>query len=88
MKLSGQVRKMKVESEVPIQYFLDLNKEPHSLNSFIGSNLIRLLLKQNYFVINIDKISYSSNFYNTVEYKKNINYKFGLIKIKENDLFK
>ena len=31
---------------------------------FIGSNLIRLLLKKNYFVINIDKISYSSNFYN------------------------
>lgn len=43
---------------------------------FIGSNLIRLLLKQNYFVINIDKVSYSSNFYNTAEYKKNINYKF------------
>jgi dTDP-glucose 4,6-dehydratase len=43
---------------------------------FIGSNLIRLLLRQNYFVINIDKVSYSSNFYNTAEYKKNINYKF------------
>ena len=39
MKLSGQVRKMKVEPEAPIQYFLDLNKESHSLNSFIGSNL-------------------------------------------------
>ena len=39
MKLSGQVRKMKAESEAPIQYFLDLNKEPNSLNSFIGSNL-------------------------------------------------
>ena len=32
---------------------------------FIGSNLIDLLIKKNYFVINIDKVSYSSNFYNT-----------------------
>ena len=29
------------------------------------SNLIKLLIKKNYFVINIDKISYASNFYNT-----------------------
>ena len=29
---------------------------------FIGSNLIKLLLKKNYSVINIDNISYSSNF--------------------------
>ena len=43
---------------------------------FIGSNLIELLLKKKYFVINIDKISYSSNFYNTKEFKKNKNYKF------------
>ncbi len=43
---------------------------------FIGSNLIELLLKKKYFVINIDKISYSSNFYNTREFKKNKNYKF------------
>ena len=35
---------------------------------FIGSNLIELLLKNKYFVINIDKISYSSNFYNTKEF--------------------
>ena len=28
---------------------------------FIGSNLIELLLEKKYFVINIDKISYSSN---------------------------
>jgi len=34
MKLSGQVRKMKVEPEAPIQYFLDLDKESHSLNSY------------------------------------------------------
>ena len=31
---------------------------------FIGSNLVDLLIKRNYFVINIDKISYASNFYN------------------------
>ena len=43
---------------------------------FIGSNLIELLLKQKYLVINIDKISYSSNFYNTKEFKKNKKYKF------------
>ena len=29
---------------------------------FIGSNLIELLLKKKYSVINIDKVSYSSNF--------------------------
>ena len=43
---------------------------------FIGSNLIDLLLKKNYFVINIDKISYSSNFYNTKDFIKSKNYKF------------
>ena len=31
---------------------------------FIGSNLIKYLLKKNYFVINIDKLSYSANLYN------------------------
>ena len=35
---------------------------------FIGSNLIKLLLKKNYFVINLDKVSYSSNKYNTKEF--------------------
>ena len=39
---------------------------------FIGSNLIDLLLKKNFYVINIDKISYSSNFYNTKSIKKKI----------------
>jgi len=43
---------------------------------FIGSNLIDLLLKRNFKVINIDKISYSSNFYNTKEFKNSKNYKF------------
>ena len=37
---------------------------------FIGSNLIELLLKKKYFVINIDKVSYSSSFYNIKEFKK------------------
>ena len=37
---------------------------------FIGSNLIDLLLKNNYNIINLDKVSYSSNFYNTREHKK------------------
>jgi len=43
---------------------------------FIGSNLIEVLLNKNYFVINLDKVTYSSNFYNTKEYSKNKNYKF------------
>ena len=32
---------------------------------FIGSNLIELLINKKFKVINIDKITYSSNFYNT-----------------------
>ena len=59
---------------------------------FIGSNLIDLLLKKNYYVINIDKVTYSSNFYNNKEYKINKNYKFIKLDIKnkrlENILFK
>ena len=43
---------------------------------FIGSNLIELLLKKNFYVINLDKVSYSSNFYNVKDFKKNKNYKF------------
>tara|TARA_B100000965_G_scaffold356024_1_gene333720 strand:+ start:619 stop:1644 length:1026 start_codon:yes stop_codon:yes gene_type:complete len=43
---------------------------------FIGSNLIKILLDKNYYVINIDKITYASNFYNVKNYKKNRNYKF------------
>jgi len=43
---------------------------------FIGSNLIELLLKKKFQVINIDKITYSSNFYNTKEYRNNKKYKF------------
>ena len=43
---------------------------------FIGSNLIRLLLKNNFFVINIDKLSYSSNLYNLENFTKHKNYSF------------
>ena len=43
---------------------------------FIGSNLIKLLLKNNFFVINIDKMNYASNIYNLKNIKKKANYKF------------
>ena len=43
---------------------------------FIGSNLIELLLKNNFYVINIDKMNYASNIYNLKNIKKKINYKF------------
>ena len=45
-------------------------------SGFIGSNLIRLLLKKNYSVINIDKSAYSANPYNVKEFKQNKNYRF------------
>tara|TARA_B100000945_G_C20359748_1_gene586514 strand:+ start:155 stop:1186 length:1032 start_codon:yes stop_codon:yes gene_type:complete len=43
---------------------------------FIGSNLIELLLNKKYFVINIDKSSYSANPYNVRNFKNNKNYIF------------
>ena len=59
---------------------------------FIGSNLIDLLLKKKFFVINIDKATYSSNYYNVKEFKKSKKYKFIKLDIKnkkfENILFK
>ena len=55
---------------------------------FIGSNLIELLLKKKYFVINVDKATYSSNFYNTKEYITNKNYKFIKIDIANKNLKK
>ena len=45
-------------------------------SGFIGSNLIKYLLKKKYYVINIDKLSYSANPYNLKELKKNKNYVF------------
>ena len=43
---------------------------------FIGSNLIDLLLEKKFFVINVDKVTYSSNFYNVKEFRNKKNYKF------------
>ena len=48
---------------------------------FIGSNLIDLLIKNGFSVINIDKVSYASNFYNTLGFKNSKNYKFLKINI-------
>ena len=53
---------------------------------FIGSNLIDLLIRKKYFVINIDKITNSSNFYNTKEYANSKNYKFIKCDIKNKKL--
>ena len=45
---------------------------------FIGSNLVNYLIKKKYFVINLDKLTYSSNKYqNNIRNKKN----YKLIKI-------
>tara|TARA_Y100000590_G_scaffold367178_1_gene427036 strand:- start:800 stop:1831 length:1032 start_codon:yes stop_codon:yes gene_type:complete len=45
-------------------------------SGFIGSNLIKFLLSKNYFVINVDNLSYSANSYNLRKISKNKNYKF------------
>ena len=45
-------------------------------SGFIGSNLVKLLLKKKYFVINIDSLKYSANPYNTKNLNKNKNYVF------------
>ena len=45
-------------------------------SGFIGSNLVKFLLRKNYFVINIDKLSYSANPYNLKRIFKNKNYRF------------
>ena len=55
---------------------------------FIGSNLIDLLISKNYHVLNLDKISYSSNFYNTKEHKKSKKYKFIKCDLKDKKLKK
>jgi|TARA_B110000495_G_C22976162_1_gene573366 dTDP-glucose 4,6-dehydratase len=39
-------------------------------SGFIGSNLVNYFLKKNYFVINIDKLSYSGNKYNLKDINK------------------
>ena len=50
-------------------------------SGFIGSNLIKLLLKKKYFVINIDKLSYSANRHNVRDFMNNRNYNFFKIDI-------
>ena len=45
-------------------------------SGFIGSNLVKFLLKKKYFVINIDSLKYSANPYNTKNLNKNKNYVF------------
>ena len=45
-------------------------------SGFIGSNLVKFLLRKNYFVINVDKLSYSANPYNLKRIFKNKNYRF------------
>jgi len=55
---------------------------------FIGSNLIDLLIKKNYHVINIDKVTYSSNFYNVKDHKKTNKYKFIKCNIEDKKLKK
>ena len=42
---------------------------------FIGSNLVRMLLNK-YYVINVDKVGYASNFYNLKDISQMKNYKF------------
>ena len=59
---------------------------------FIGSNLIDLLISKNFYVINIDKVTYSSNHYNLKDHKNSKKYKFIKCDIKDkkirNILFK
>ena len=55
---------------------------------FIGSNLIKLLIEKNYFVINVDKISYASNFYNIKNFSNKKNYKFFKLDINNRYRFK
>ena len=45
-------------------------------SGFIGSNLVKFLLNKNYFVINVDKLSYSANPYNLKKVSRNKNYRF------------
>ena len=55
---------------------------------FIGSNLVDLLIKKNFYVINIDKATYSSNFYNLKEYRYSKNYRYIKLDIKDNKIKK
>ena len=43
---------------------------------FIGSNLAELLIKKDFYVVNLDKVTYSANFYNAKNFKNHKNYRF------------
>jgi len=43
---------------------------------FIGSNLIKILLKKKFEILNVDKVSYASNFYNVKDFRNKKNYHF------------
>ena len=53
---------------------------------FIGSNLVNYLIKKNFFVINLDKLTYSANKYkNKIKNKKIINLLKLILIIKKNN---
>ena len=54
---------------------------------FIGSNLIEFLINKKIRVINVDKVSYSSNFYNVKDFVKSKYYKFYKIDIIKKNKF-
>ena len=54
---------------------------------FIGSNLIEFLIDKKIRVINVDKVSYSSNFYNVKDFIKSKYYKFYKIDIIKKNKF-
>ena len=56
-------------------------------SGFIGSNLVNYLVKKKYFVINIDKLTYSSNKYPNYNLSKK-NYKFFKIDINKKLILK
>ena len=54
-------------------------------SGFIGSNLVNYLIKKKYYVINIDKLTYSSNTYNqNSTSKKTTNFLNLILIIKKN----
>ena len=54
-------------------------------SGFIGSNLVNFLIKKKYFVINLDKLTYSSNKLD-ISYRNRKNYKFIKLDINNNKL--
>ena len=56
-------------------------------SGFIGSNLVDFLIKKNFFVINIDSLTYSSNKYKN-KLRNNQNYKFIKLDIIKKDRIK